>query len=106
LISTGIAKCEKDFGLTNRARQRFGIQITAAKSSLTQLPVTPGLTPSSAATFTLVRAKRLNRIYSTAECGFPKLNKETMQRVNSFTTNPERIIGLVFLRFLVTGLAC
>ncbi len=30
LISTGIAKCEKDFGATNRARQRFGIQITAA----------------------------------------------------------------------------
>lgn len=29
-----------------------------------------------------------------------------MQRVNSFTTNPERIIGLVFLIFLVTLLGC
>jgi hypothetical protein len=29
-----------------------------------------------------------------------------MQRVNSFTTTPERIIGLVFLIFLVTWLGC
>jgi hypothetical protein len=29
-----------------------------------------------------------------------------MQRVHSFTTNPERIIGLVFLMFLVTLLGC
>jgi hypothetical protein len=29
-----------------------------------------------------------------------------MQRVNSFTTTPERIIGLVFLIFLVTLLGC